>query len=453
MGKLFGTDGVRGVANAELTAELAFKLGKYGAYVLTKNLGGKTPTILVGKDTRISGGMLECALAAGVASTGANAHLIGEIPTPAIAHLTVKYGADAGVVISASHNSFEYNGIKFFNSNGFKLNDEIENEIESYILNEKDDVSLPVAEKLGRITYSDETAREDYINFAISASMCDVTGMKVAIDCANGASSNVSPEAFEKLGCEVFVSYASPDGVNINNGCGSTHIDKLQKFVLETNADIGFAFDGDADRLIAVDEKGEVVDGDVIMGLVANYLKNKNKLTNNLLVATVMSNLGLFKYCEEKGINVLQTKVGDRYVLEKMLETGGVIGGEQSGHIILINSNTTGDGLVSAITLLSVLKESGKKMSELRSEISIYPQVLVNVKVKNEYKQKLTQIKEVADAAEVISKKYEGTGRLLLRPSGTEPLVRIMIEGKNLEEITKDANEFAKVIESAMNKL
>ncbi len=453
MGKLFGTDGVRGVANLELTAELAFKLGRYGAYVLTKNLGGKTTNILVGKDTRISGDMLECALVAGITSTGANAQIIGEIPTPAIAYLTKKYNADAGVVISASHNSFEYNGIKFFNGNGYKLSDEIENEIEYYILNKEAKIELPTHEKLGRVTRSAENAASDYINYAISAISGNYSGIKVALDCANGASSKVSPKAFEKLGCEVYTTFNTPDGVNINNGCGSTHINKLQEFVVSSGADIGFAFDGDADRLIAVDEKGETVDGDIIMGLVAKHLKKENKLKNNLLVATVMSNLGLFKFCEKEGIDVIQTKVGDRYVLEKMIETGAIIGGEQSGHIILSDYNTTGDGLVSALVLLSVYASSGKKLSELKKEIEIYPQVLVNVSVKNEYKSKLTEIDEVASFAEKITNKYAGTGRLLLRPSGTEPLVRIMIEGQNINEINEDAHALAEIIENAMKKL
>lgn len=453
MGKLFGTDGVRGVANTELTAELAYKLGKYGAYVLTRHSDGNQTKILVGRDTRISGDMLESALVAGILSTGADAYIVGEIPTPAIAYLTRKYGADAGVVISASHNSFEYNGIKFFNKSGFKLSDEIENEIESYILGGIELEDIPSGVSLGRAIHEVENAESDYINFAAESAMADLSGLKIAIDCANGASFKVAPATLRKLGIEVYTISDKPDGLNINFECGSTHIEQLQAYVKEADVDAGIAFDGDADRLIAVDENGNVVDGDVIMGLIAMHLKEKGELTQNLLVGTVMSNLGLIQSMSKHGIDVLQTKVGDRYVLEKMIETGGCIGGEQSGHIILFNHNTTGDGLVSAIALLSVLKLSGKKLSELAEEITILPQVLVNVKVKNEYKKTLTDIKEVAQVAAEIEKKYQGTGRLLLRPSGTEPLVRIMIEGTDYDEIKKDAEKLARAVETAMANL
>lgn len=453
MGKFFGTDGVRGIANLELTPELAYSLGKFGAYVLTKHSGGKDTTILVGKDTRISGDMLENALVAGILSTGANAMVIGQIPTPAIAYLTRKYNADAGVVISASHNTFEYNGIKFFNKDGFKLSDEIEEEIEKYILGESVIEEFATGKNIGRVTRNIEDSQNDYIDFACNSALCDLKGMKVAIDCANGASFKVAPAALEKLGVKVFVSNANPDGVNINHECGSTHIDKLQEFVLECGADVGLAFDGDADRLIAVDEKGNVVDGDVIMGLVSMYLKEKGELTNNLLVGTVMTNLGLIQTCAKHGIEIIQTKVGDRYVLEKMQESGAILGGEQSGHIICLNMNTTGDGLISAITLLSVIKLRNKKFSQLAGEVTILPQILLNVKVKNEFKAKLLDIKEVADAAEKLNIKYEGNGRLLLRPSGTEPLVRIMIEGTDIEDMNNDAKALAQVIENAMSLL
>ncbi len=453
MGKFFGTDGVRGVAGSELTAELAYRLGKFGAYVLTKHTKSKKTKILVGRDTRISGDMLENALVAGILSTGADAYIVGEIPTPAIAYLTRKYEADTGVVISASHNSFEYNGIKFFNSEGFKLSDEIENEIESYLLGESTVDEMPSSENLGIAVRGANNAEIDYVEFAAGCALTSLEGLKVAVDCANGAAFNVAPQALRRLGAELNVISNNPDGININNGCGSTHIEKLQKFVKDTGADVGVAFDGDADRLIAVDENGNIVDGDVIMGLVSIYLKEHNKLPGNRLIGTVMSNLGLIQTCEKHGIEVVCTKVGDRYVLEKMLETGAVIGGEQSGHIILFENNTTGDGLVSAITLLSVLKISGKKLSELAKEITILPQVLVNVKVKNEYKERLTDIKEISEAAKKIDEKYKGTGRLLLRPSGTEPLVRIMIEGQNMEEIEKDANMLAEIVEQSMSRL
>lgn len=450
MGKFFGTDGVRGIANTELTCELAYKLGRFGAYVLTRHKEGAGTKILVGKDTRISGDMLENALISGILSTGADVISVGVIPTPAIAYLTRKYGADAGVVISASHNSFEYNGIKFFNGEGFKLSDSIEEEIESYILGENKIEEVIAGASLGKLYQNAESAVSDYVDFAVSTAFADFEGIKVAIDCANGASFRTAPLAFEKLGAKIFASFTEPDGININNECGSTHIEKLQKFVLETGADVGFAYDGDADRLISVDEQGNVVDGDVIMGLIAMYFKEKGELTQNLLVGTVMSNLGLILSCKKHDIDVLQTKVGDRYVLEEMIKTGACIGGEQSGHIILFNHNTTGDGLVSSIALMSILKLSGKKLSELSKEIEILPQVLVNVKVNNKYKEKLLEIKEVAEKAAEIEKKYKETGRLLLRPSGTEPLVRIMIEGQNFDEINKDANELAAVIETAM---
>ncbi len=453
MGKFFGTDGVRGVAGIELTAELSFKLGKFGAYVLTKHSKNKKTKILVGRDTRISGDMLESALVAGILSTGADAYIVGEIPTPAIAYLTRKYEADAGVVISASHNSFEYNGIKFFNGEGFKLSDEIENEIESYILGESIIDDIPSGERLGKAIRNIENAESDYVDFAVGCALSPLDGLKVAADCANGAAFKVAPQALRRLGVDLSVCSNNPDGININNACGSTHIEKLMKFVKDTGADVGLAFDGDADRLIAVDENGDLVDGDVIMGLVAIYLKEHGKLAGDRLIGTVMSNLGLIQSCKKHGIEVVQTKVGDRYVLEKMLETGAVIGGEQSGHIILFEHNSTGDGLVSAITLLSVLKMSGKKLSELAKEITILPQVLVNVKVKNEYKERLQDISEIAEAAIKIEEKYKGTGRLLLRPSGTEPLVRIMIEGEKMEEIKKDAEMLASVVEQAMSRL
>lgn len=449
MGKFFGTDGVRGVAGSELCPEMAYMLGKFGAYVLTKHSGGKRTKILVGKDTRISGDMLENALVAGILSIGADAYIVGEIPTPAIAYLTKKYGADAGVVISASHNSFEYNGIKFFNGNGFKLSDEIEEEIESYILGENEISDMPVGENLGRAIRGVENAEKDYIAFVLGTALCSLDGIKVAVDTANGASYKVAPEALKSAGLTVFTVSDEPDGVNINNNCGSTHIENLQEFVKKTKADIGLAFDGDADRLIAVDELGGVVDGDVIMGLISIYLKNNGMLSENKLIGTVMSNLGLVKACEKHGIEFVATKVGDRYVLEKMLETGACIGGEQSGHIILFNHNTTGDGLVSAITLLSILKQSGKKLSELAKEITILPQVLLNVKVPNEIKNNLLGIETICSASKKIEEKYSGIGRLLLRPSGTEPLVRIMIEGQNIDEMKKDAEYLASVITDA----
>lgn len=451
MGKLFGTDGVRGIANKELTPELAFSVGKYGAYVLTKHTSHR-PRILIGTDTRISCDMLECALTAGILSVGAEVIALGVIPTPAVAYLTRFYNADAGVVISASHNSVEFNGIKFFNSEGFKLNDDIEAEIEDYILKpDKDIDSLPIGTDIGTLTRV-FTAENDYIQFAKKSSdIGDLTGLTVAIDCANGASSKVAPQALRELGAEVHVVHAQPDGTNINLNCGSTHLNTLQLFMNElrtkgTPADIGLAFDGDADRLLAVDEQGNEVNGDVIMGILAIYYKKKGLLKNDTVVATVMSNLGLTLSLRKHGIQVVQTHVGDRYVLERMLFGDYVIGGEQSGHIICLNRNTTGDGLVSAICLLSILKESRQTMSELASCVEILPQVLVNAKVANENKSKLKQDEDIIAHINALEAKYNDNGRVLIRPSGTEPLVRIMIEGQNPSQMQIDASMLAKVI-------
>ena len=405
MGRLFGTDGVRGVANkdGELTPELAFKIGKAGAYVLTETCGDK-PRILVGKDTRISGGILESALVAGICSVGAEAVLAGVIPTPAIAHLVRSEGFDAGVMISASHNPFEHNGIK-------------------------------------------------YIKFAETT--CDTVfdGIKIAIDCANGASSVTAKKALEELGAEVCVINDSPNGININENCGSTHLENLAAFVTECGADVGLAFDGDADRVLAIDENGQIVDGDKIMTVIGLDMKKNGKLPDNTIVATVMSNLGFFVMGEENGINIKRTKVGDRYVLEEMLKNNHLIGGEQSGHVILLEHNTTGDGLVTGIQLVSVLKHSGKRMSELASAMQVYPQVLINASVKNELKNEENYMKfpEIKQAIEALENEFKDTGRVLIRPSGTEPLVRVMIEGKDENLIEKRARELANLFEAKLN--
>lgn len=451
MGKLFGTDGVRGIANKELTPELAFSVGKYGAYVLTKH-NSHRPRILIGTDTRISCDMLECALTAGILSVGAQVIQLGVIPTPAVAYLTRHYNADAGVVISASHNAVEFNGIKFFNENGFKLSDSIEAEIEEYILNpEKEIDQLPVGTDIGTLNRV-FTAENDYIAFAKQSSdIGDLTGLTIAVDCANGASSKVAPRALQELGADVHVIHNHPDGTNINHNCGSTHLRTLREFMAElrakgTPADIGLAFDGDADRLLAIDEHGNDVNGDVIIGIFAIHYKKKGLLKHDTVVATVMSNLGLQLSLRPHGIQVVQTHVGDRYVLEKMLSEDYLIGGEQSGHIICLNRNTTGDGLVSAICLLSILKESHCPMSELASCIQILPQVLVNAKVANENKSKLRKDDDIVAHINALEAKYNDNGRILIRPSGTEPLVRIMIEGENTSEMQVDASMLAKVI-------
>ncbi|MBR2847809.1 MAG: phosphoglucosamine mutase [Clostridia bacterium] len=445
MGNFFGTDGVRGVANTELTPMLAYNLGRFGAYVLTKN-SLHTPKILVGKDTRISSDMLECALVSGILSVGAQVVLLGVVPTPAVSYLTRKYKADAGIVISASHNPFQYNGIKFFNQSGFKLPDETEEEIESYILGKKVIEDVLTGEKIGRKTYL-KTAVEDYVDFALKCTDTDFSDFKIAIDCSNGANFEAAPLAFKRLGAQVSIINNAPDGININKDCGSVHVEKLCKYVKDTGSNIGLAFDGDADRLIAVDEKGCIIDGDVIIGLLALDLKKKNKLKNNIVVGTVMSNMGLSLTCKENGISFIQARVGDRYVLEKMLEKGSVLGGEQSGHIISLLDNTTGDALISAIRLLTVLKESGKPASVLRKAVTILPQVLVNATIKNEYKTLMLANKDVVELISRLEQKYGSEGRILVRPSGTEPVVRIMIEGKNTDEMQEDAARLAALLE------
>lgn len=448
MGRLFGTDGVRGVANTELTAELAYKLGQAGAYVLTAETK-HTPRILVGMDTRISGDMLEAALVAGICSVGAEAICLGVLPTPAIAYLTRFYKADAGVVISASHNPYEFNGIKFFDGRGYKLPDAIEERIEAIILEGAEELPRPSGKDLG-FKSSTETAKDDYINFLKSTVDGDLKGLKIAIDCANGASFEVAPVALFDLGAEVSVINNEPDGININKGCGSTHLEQLQRFVVENGADMGLAFDGDADRVLAVDEKGNVIDGDQIMAIIGLELKRKGRLAKDTIVATVMSNLGFDIMAKKEGLIIQKTKVGDRYVLEEMIDKGYSLGGEQSGHIIFIEHNTTGDGLLTGIQLARVLKDSGRKMSELASVMQILPQVLKNAKVSNEKKHKYMEDEEIARLCKELEDEFHGEGRVLIRPSGTEPLVRVMIEGKDQQYITRRAVELALVIEEKL---
>ncbi len=428
MGRMFGTDGVRGVANKELTAELALKIGKAGAYVLGKEKKGRV-RILIGMDTRISGQMLEAALVAGVCSVGAEAICVGVAPTPAIAYITRKHGYDAGIVVSASHNSYEFNGIKFFNSKGYKLPDSTEDEIEELILH-PERMELPTHGGIGTMRRGEYMLRE-YIDFATEIVSVDLTGMRIALDCANGASSACSPGAFRRLGAEVLVINNDPSGVNINNGCGSTHIEGLQHFVVDNKCDFGFAFDGDADRVLAVDNKGTLIDGDVIMAICGVSMKRKGTLRGNTIVATVMSNLGLFIMGEEQDIHIPKTKVGDRYVLEEMLKNDYVLGGEQSGHIIFREYNTTGDGLVSALNFAAVVKESGKTVDELRKVITILPQVLENARVAKSGDTRYESDEVIMAEIARLESKFSGKGRVLIRPSGTEPLVRVMIEGQD----------------------
>lgn len=448
MGRMFGTDGIRGVANVDLTAELAFKVGQCGAYVLTRDLG-RRPRILIGKDTRKSGDMLEAALTAGMCSVGVKVIPLGVIPTPAVAYLTKKYKADAGVVISASHNPCEYNGIKFFNGEGYKLKDEVEDEIEAYIRDEKQMEELPTHGKVGYIS-ANHDAVEDYVAFAISTIDCDLRGMKIAIDCANGASYQTAFKALNKLGANVEAIHNTPDGVNINAMCGSTHMESLQSYVTSIGADIGLAFDGDADRMLAVDENGRIIDGDQIMAVCAKYMMEQGTLKKNTLVATVMSNLGLFIAGDKLGLNIPKTKVGDRYVLEEMLDKGYCLGGEQSGHVIFLDFNTTGDGLVSALQFLSVLKKTGMKASEAASLVEVLPQVLVNAVVKPENKDKYMENEQIASECKKLEEEFAGEGRVLIRPSGTEPLVRVMIEGKDKDILAEKATALASLIEKIL---
>lgn len=448
MARMFGTDGVRGVANTELTPELAMALGKAGAYVLGKS--SERPLILIAKDTRISGDMLEDALCAGILSVGGDVIKAGVLPTPALAYLVKKYGAQAGVVISASHNPYEYNGIKFFNSQGFKLDDSVEDEIEKIVKGEAVIDKTITGGTLGRILIREGSPAQDYKDFAKSTFAGSLSGIKVVLDCANGASYSVAEDIFKDLGADVVVIGDKPDGININEKCGSTHPEKLAEAVVAEKADLGLAFDGDADRLIAVDENGRVVDGDRTISICAKFLKDEGRLVNDLVTVTVMSNLGFHKRAEELGIKVDVTAVGDRYVLESMLKTGCVIGGEQSGHIIMLEHSTTGDGIIAALQLLMAYRRYGKKMSELADEMSIYPQVLINARVKNENKHIYMEVPEISTAIAEAEKAMAGEGRVLIRTSGTEPLVRVMLEGSDTEKISVLARELADLIEKTL---
>lgn len=448
MGRLFGTDGVRGIANKELTASLAYKLGRAGAYVLTSETK-HVPKILVGMDTRISGDMLESALSAGICSVGAEVVYLGVVPTPAVAYLTRLYNADAGVVISASHNPFEFNGIKFFNSKGYKLSDELEDKIEEIISNNCKELPQPIADKVGRKRI-EKNGIDHYVDFVVDTIKADFSKLKVVIDCANGASFEAAVKVMEKLKIETIVINDKPDGININCKCGSTHVESLKKVVVENKANLGLAFDGDADRVLAVDENGNLVDGDQMMSIIGLELKKNNKLNNNTIVATVMSNMGFDIMAQKEGINIAKTQVGDRYVLQEMLEKGYVLGGEQSGHVIFLEYNTTGDGLLTAVQLINVINSTGKSLSELASVMKILPQVLKNAKVKNENKHSYLEDSVVAGLCKEIEQEFHGEGRVLIRPSGTEPLVRVIIEGVDIEYITKRAEQLASIIEERL---
>lgn len=444
MGRLFGTDGARGVANSEITCELSMQIGRAAAMVLTENLDHR-PRVLIGMDTRASGEMLEAALTAGLCSVGADVLLLGVVPTPAVAHLVKAYGYDAGVMISASHNPCEYNGIKIFQSTGYKLPDALENEIEAIILDEAKVPPVMVGGDVGRVTRA-EHAVEDYIAHLLSTTDVRCDGLKIALDCANGSSSVSAKTVFESLGAQCIVIADNPDGVNINKDCGSTHMGALQKCVLENNCDLGFAFDGDADRMLAVDHTGNIVDGDRAIALCAKYMQKNGTLKKDTAVVTVMSNMGFFKFCEANNIHCERTKVGDRYVLENMLENGYSIGGEQSGHIIFLDYATTGDGQLSAIQVLKVLKNTGKTLKELADEMEVYPQVLINVRVSNYGRVRFTSDMEIKNAIARAEEELGDSGRVLVRVSGTEPLVRVMLEGKNEEKIRELGETIAEVV-------
>ena len=451
MKKYFGTDGIRRIANTELSPEFVYKVAKAGAYVLSKH-NNHTPTILIGRDTRISGTLIESAMTAGFLSYGANVKLLGVIPTPAVAYLTRKLNADASVVISASHNTFEFNGIKFFSNKGMKIPDEIEEEIEEVVDSGKIEELTAENEKIGVSEIHPEYLY-DYAEFIIDIfkNINIPEEFSVAIDTANGATYKVAEYIFKKLGINYKILNNEPDGININKDCGSTHLDKLKKYVLENKLSLGVAYDGDGDRCLAIDNLGQEIDGDILLATLSASLQKNNKLNNNAIVATVMSNLGLKKYCKNNCIEFVETKVGDRYVLEEMLKNNYSLGGEQSGHIILLDYNPTGDGILTSLMLIKTLLENNINSSDIRNNITIYPQVLVNAKVKQEKKYDYFEDDEIKEEIKKLEEEFAGDGRVLIRTSGTEPLVRVMIEGNEVSYITKKAKELTNLIEKKLN--
>ena len=453
MRKYFGTDGIRRIANTELTPDLVYKVAKAGAYVLSKHTD-HAPTILIGRDTRLSGTLIESAMVAGFLSYGANVKLLGVIPTPAVAYLTRKLKADAGVVISASHNTYEFNGIKYFSNKGMKIPDTLEEEIEEVMESGKLDELTAVGDKIGTSEYALDL-EDEYVyffrkNFDDEIEQYNNKDFIVGLDTANGATYQVAEKVFKSLGINYKIINNNPNGININDGCGSTHLEGLKKHVVENKLSLGVAYDGDGDRCLAVDEKGNEIDGDKILAIISQSLRRKGKLSKDTIVATVMSNLGLNKYTRDNGLELIQTKVGDRYVLEEMLKDGFNLGGEQSGHVILLDYNPTGDGILTSLMLIKTILEEGKNASELGDEIKLYPQVLVNAKVNSDKKYNYKENKEIKDAIEKLEKEFAGNGRVLIRPSGTEPLVRVMIEGEDQDYITKKAKEIAKLIEEKL---
>lgn len=449
MRKYFGTDGIRRIANTELTPELVYKVAKAGAYVLSKE-AGHSPTIFIGRDTRISGTLIEAAMTAGFLSYGANVKILDVLPTPAVAYLTKRFKADASVVISASHNTYEFNGVKYFSNKGMKIPDSLEEEIEEIMDSGKIDELTAINDKIGvseiRTDLLDEYVYFFRKNFEEELEVLDKTGFKVAIDTANGATSVVAEKVFKVLNIDHIIINNNPNGININDNCGSTHIEGLKKVVLDNHCSLGIAYDGDGDRCLAVDEEGNEIDGDKILAIISNYLKSKGKLKNNTVVATVMSNLGLKKYGANNGIDIVQTKVGDRYVLEEMLKNGYNLGGEQSGHVIMLDYNPTGDGILTSLMLIRAILESGKKASEVASIMRAYPQVLVNAKVANEKKFDFDKDEEIVNEIKALEKEFEGNGRVLIRTSGTEPLVRVMLEGEDIQYLKTKAENLAALI-------
>ena len=448
MGRFFGTDGVRGVANKDLTCELAMKLGRAAAAVLT-NKSTRHPRVIIGKDTRLSSDMLENAMAAGLCSVGASVVLLGVVPTPAVAYLVEKYKADAGIMISASHNSYEYNGIKIFSGDGFKLPDDLEERIESLILGEAPLPAAPADSDLGTVETAPNALR-DYIDHVKSTVHFSLDGLEIALDCANGSSAMTAETLFTELGAKVHMLANEPNGVNINDGCGSTHMESLIEYVKTHKVDAGIAFDGDADRCLAVDENGEPVDGDFIMAICGLDMKSRGKLNKNCIVGTIMTNLGFIKFCEANGIHFEATKVGDRYVLEEMLLENYSFGGEQSGHVIFRDFATTGDGQLTAAQLLSIMKRREAKLSSMTTVMERYPQTMKNIRVSPEGKLAFYTDPKVKQAIDAATKMLAGNGRVIVRPSGTEPLLRVMVEGQDLALIEKIAEDISEVIKEEL---
>lgn len=448
MGRIFGTDGVRGIANTEISCTLATNVARAAAMVVAQ-VSHRKPVFLIGRDTRLSSPMLEAAITAGLCSVGADVVLLGVVPTPAVAYLVRELGADAGIMLSASHNPFEFNGIKIFNGEGYKLSDELEFAIEEIVLDHVVPYDLKWNAGIGTVSVNYE-AVEKYIDHLASTVSVDLTGLKVLVDCSNGSASATAPRLFEKLGAEVTFLSNRPDGININENCGSTHVENLCQKVKDGGYDAGLAFDGDADRCLAVDELGQIVDGDRMVAIFAKDLKDKGKLPDNKAVVTVMSNIGFFKFAKEQGIVPETTKVGDRYVLENMLRTGNIIGGEQSGHVIFFEHMPTGDGELSGIQLLAIMKEQGKTLSQLASIMEVFPQVMVNVRADKRMKQEWETDEGVRQTMEKYSKQLGERGRILVRASGTEPLIRVMVEGENQEEISQIAQNIAQTIKERL---